>query len=143
MKKILFILGIGISIVFIAVLTRKELPISDSQEGISVLQSLENTANLQQEIRYQLAGKKDAMSVIATSDNTIFCIYTDKQTELYTNYLVVSEFDPETNTFDVLSYHDLDLGYESLTVPSEIKKLLDQQVDVTIEDNIHIINDLD
>lgn len=143
MKKILFILGIGISIVFIAVLTRKELPISDSQKGISVLQSLENTANLQQEIRYQLAGKKDALSVIATSDNTIFCIYTDKQTELYTNYLVVSEFDPETNSFDILSYHDLDLGYESLTLPSEIKKLLDQQVDVTIEGNIHIINDLD
>lgn len=139
-KLIVSLLLIGISIVLMTLFTHKEHPTSDSDQDISILQSLENTNTLHQDISHQLLGKNDAMSVIATSGNTIFCIYTDKQTDAYTNYLVISKFESKTNSFDILSYHNLNSGYENLVLPSEIKKLLDKQADITIEDNINSIN---
>lgn len=124
--------------------TKKENELNQNIE-YSVQDSIKHTEQLQNDIREKLniedvnTDWKDCISVIAIEDSTIYSIYTYKQHDTFTSYLVIAEFLSNDGVFLLKSYDKLELNYKNLPVSSELEKLLEEQAKVTIQDNIDTI----
>lgn len=102
----------------------------------TVQETIYNTEILKQKAaNYIGKEEKNSLSVVALEGNKIYAIQTFQQVEKYESYLILANID-EKNQIKIHQGMDIQSGYTDLDIPSALKIILDNNLEVIIKDNI-------